>query len=65
MKKQDLMRAIEIHKELEDFENKYEEIKMVEMMIFAGWLLVLAGVGFIGNHIPEKFWDKIEKMLKL
>lgn len=38
---------------------------MVEMMIFAGWLLALAGVGFIGNHIPEKLWDKIERMLKL
>lgn len=38
---------------------------MVEMMIFAGWLFVLGGVGFIGNHIPEKFWDKIERMFKL
>lgn len=38
---------------------------MVEIMIFAGWLLVSAGVGFIGNHIPEKFWDKIERMFKL
>ena len=38
---------------------------MVEMMIFAGWLLVLGGVGFIVNHIPEKFWDKIERILKL
>lgn len=38
---------------------------MVEMMILAGWLLVLAGVGFIGNLIPEKFWDKLERMLKL
>lgn len=38
---------------------------MGEMMIFAGWLLVLAGVGFIGNNIPEKVWDKIERMLKL
>lgn len=26
MKKQDLMRAIEIHKELEDFKNKFFEI---------------------------------------
>lgn len=34
-------------------------------MILAGWLLVLAGVDFIGNHIPEKLWDKIERMLKL
>ena len=33
---------------------------MVKMMIFAGWLLVL-----IVNHIPEKLWDKIERMLKL
>lgn len=38
---------------------------MVEMMIFAGWLLVLGCVGFIVNHIPEKLWDKIERMLKL
>lgn len=38
---------------------------MVEMMILAGFLLMLAGVGFIGEHIPEKFWDKIERMLKL
>lgn len=38
---------------------------MVEMMILAGWLLVSAGVGFIGNHIPEKLWDKIERMMKL
>lgn len=38
---------------------------MVEMMILAGWLLVLAGVGFIVNHIPEKLWNKIERMLKL
>lgn len=38
---------------------------MVEMMIFAGWLLVLAGIGFIENHIPEKVWDKIERLLKL
>ena len=38
---------------------------MVEMMLFAGWLLVLAGVSFIENHIPDKFWDKIERMLKL
>lgn len=34
-------------------------------MIFALWLLVLAGIGFIVNHIPEKFWDKIERMMKL
>lgn len=38
---------------------------MVEIMILAGWLLVLTGVGFIGNHIPENFWDKVERMLKL
>lgn len=38
---------------------------MVEMMILVGWMLVLAVVGFIGNHIPEKFWDKVERMLKL
>ena len=38
---------------------------MVEMMIFAGWLLVLAGIGFIENHIPETVWDKIKRMLKL
>lgn len=38
---------------------------MIEMMIFAGWLLVLGGVGFIEEHISEKFWDKIERMLKL
>lgn len=38
---------------------------MVEMMIFAWWLLVLAGIGFIVNHTPEKFWDKIKRMLKL
>lgn len=38
---------------------------MVEMMIFAVWLLVLAGIGFIVNYIPEKVWDKIKRMLKL
>lgn len=38
---------------------------MVEMMIFAGWLLVLGVVGFIGEHIPEKFWNKVERMFKL